>query len=384
VLGQLLGVGQQLCGQFLVAGRGRAALAGAGDGANGHLAILHPHQDFRARSGDGEVAEIEEIHVGAGIGPAQGAVERRGGQGELGFEALAQHHLEDIPGGDVVLGLGYHAEIFVFRRVAGYGDGFEIGQGRRGRQGATQPADGVIYTGLGSLIGLPGGNAWAYIDRSGQVELILERVEDGQQRRPHQRRLGQLQMIWIAVGQHFHVADHLIAQETVDARRLRRQTGRHVDLAVGHQVAQGIERQIGQGLETGLVNLRRAVDRCLAGLDLEDHVGLAADDRIAAARGAVLDGFEQEGVLPALRQLEVGPDRRLEIRHDATPDDLRLSSIVLLGEALIEVVAHRCRVQFGEVRPVDYRPVLRASTCCRACWLMVMRASSRTAVTKSP
>ena len=77
VLGQFLGVAQQLVGQFLVAGRRRAALAGAGDGADRDLALLDLDQDFRARAGDGEVAEIEEVHVGRGVGAAQRAVERR-------------------------------------------------------------------------------------------------------------------------------------------------------------------------------------------------------------------------------------------------------------------------------------------------------------------
>ncbi len=49
VLGQFLGIGEEFCGQLGIAGRRRAALAGAGDGADGDVAILHPHQDFRAR-----------------------------------------------------------------------------------------------------------------------------------------------------------------------------------------------------------------------------------------------------------------------------------------------------------------------------------------------
>src|SRR5690606_10439133 len=103
--------------------------------------------------------------------------------------------------------------------------------------------------------------------------------------------------------------------------------------------------------------LRPPVDAGRTGLHLEDHIGLHADDGIAPPDRSVLHGFEQERVLPALRQLEIGANRRLEVGHDATPYDLRLSSIILLGEALKDVVAHRllsslevgpaCRLQAG-------------------------------------
>ena len=46
VLGALLGVGEQLLAEVLVLGRGRAARAGAGDRADGDLAVAHAHQDL--------------------------------------------------------------------------------------------------------------------------------------------------------------------------------------------------------------------------------------------------------------------------------------------------------------------------------------------------
>ena len=76
VLGALLGVLQQRLRQRLVLGVGGAARRRAGDGADGHLAFAHAHQDLRARADEGEAAEVEMEEERRGVGAAQGAVER--------------------------------------------------------------------------------------------------------------------------------------------------------------------------------------------------------------------------------------------------------------------------------------------------------------------
>ena len=50
VLGQLLGIGQQILGQGFVLGRVLAAPAGPGEGADGYLAGAHANQYLRARA----------------------------------------------------------------------------------------------------------------------------------------------------------------------------------------------------------------------------------------------------------------------------------------------------------------------------------------------
>ena len=65
VLGALLGVGEQLGLERVVLLRRAAARPGAGDRADGDLAVLDPHQDLRARAGDGEAAEVEVVEVRA-------------------------------------------------------------------------------------------------------------------------------------------------------------------------------------------------------------------------------------------------------------------------------------------------------------------------------
>ena len=57
-----------------------------------------PHQNFRARAGDGEAAEIEEVEKRRRVDPPQRAIERERRQRERRLEALRQHHLEDIAG----------------------------------------------------------------------------------------------------------------------------------------------------------------------------------------------------------------------------------------------------------------------------------------------
>ena len=98
VLGALLRIGEQLLLQRLVLVRRRAARPRAGDRADRHRAVAHAHQDLRARAGDREAAEVEEVEERRRIDPAQRAVERERRQRERRLEALRQHHLEDVAG----------------------------------------------------------------------------------------------------------------------------------------------------------------------------------------------------------------------------------------------------------------------------------------------
>ena len=141
-------------------------------------------------------------------------------------------------------------------------------------QGAAEPADGVVDAGLGAFPGLPGGDAVAHIDRRGEVELVLERVEDRQHRRPHQDRVGEAEAVRIGVRQLLH---HAGPCRSRDSRRCRRRSsGRPSGTSIWLSATSarsassggcvtGVE---GVGLEPGV-----AVDAGLAVLDLEDDVG---------------------------------------------------------------------------------------------------------------
>jgi hypothetical protein len=76
VLGALLLVSQQLLGDAAVLVDVGAARARAGDRARRHVAPADRQQRLGACAGDLEVAEVEEVHVGAGIDRPQAAVDR--------------------------------------------------------------------------------------------------------------------------------------------------------------------------------------------------------------------------------------------------------------------------------------------------------------------
>ena len=104
MLGQFLLIGQQvrLVGAVLV-GRG-AARAGAGDGADGHLALADADQDLGGCAHDLKAAHVEEEHEGRRVRAPQAAIQREGRQREVDGPALRGHHLEDVARADVVLG----------------------------------------------------------------------------------------------------------------------------------------------------------------------------------------------------------------------------------------------------------------------------------------
>ena len=74
------------------------------------------------------------------------------------------------------------------------------------------------------------------------------------------------------------------------------------------------------------------VDFRLLFLEAPDHIGPQADDREAPAHAAAFDGFQQEGIGPALRQLHHRRDRGLQIGNKRRPDNLWSPVLVSLGE----------------------------------------------------
>ena len=64
MLGQFLGVGQQVFFQRQILGLVPAARTGAGDRAHGDHAIFQAHQDLGRRPDDIKVVQVEIEHVG--------------------------------------------------------------------------------------------------------------------------------------------------------------------------------------------------------------------------------------------------------------------------------------------------------------------------------
>ncbi len=65
-------------------------------------------------------SKAEKVHIGAGIDGAQGAIDLEAVGLRLDVKALGEDGLEDIAGGDVLLGAGDGGEKFLFGRAVVY------------------------------------------------------------------------------------------------------------------------------------------------------------------------------------------------------------------------------------------------------------------------
>ena len=102
VLGALLLVGEQLLRDPAILLGARAARAGARDRLGADVAPAHRQQRLGARAGDLEVAEVQEVHVGARVDRPQAAVDRERLDRHRGRPALGGHDLEGVAGVDVL------------------------------------------------------------------------------------------------------------------------------------------------------------------------------------------------------------------------------------------------------------------------------------------
>ena len=118
MFGQFLGIGEQAGLVGLILRRIGTARAGAGDRANGHLAIARAHQDFGRGTDQCEIGQVEIIEEGGGVHPAQRAIEVERRQRERRGKALRQHHLKDITGCDIILCRVHHHAIIAPARAA--------------------------------------------------------------------------------------------------------------------------------------------------------------------------------------------------------------------------------------------------------------------------
>src|SRR3984957_41150 len=103
MFGALLRVGQQFSRERVVFRWAFSSRPRAGDWADGALAVAHAHQDLGTRADDLEAAEVEKAEIRGRIDPPQRSIERERRKVEAAREALRQHDLEGVAGGDIVL-----------------------------------------------------------------------------------------------------------------------------------------------------------------------------------------------------------------------------------------------------------------------------------------
>jgi hypothetical protein len=154
---------------------------------------------------------------------------------------VAEHHLEDVACGDVVLGGGdQFDEAGLVHRRGEVGGGDFDGLRRRGQGRAkvalesVQTLDRALVSGLGvqAVVGIGGGD---------QNDLVLHRIEDGDDGRTGQDGVGQVQRIGIGLAQRLQQADHVIAEDAEQPCGHGRQARRQVEARGRHQGAQGTQ-----------------------------------------------------------------------------------------------------------------------------------------------
>ena len=290
MLGAFLGVGEKLRGKRLVFIWIRAARPRPGDGPDGHGAVAHPHQDLRARPSHGEAIEIEVVEEGRRIDAPERAIEREGGKRERRLEALAQHHLEDVAGGDVLLGardllhIGRWRHARLQLRVRGFR--LEVAHMR---QRLVETLDDDVQPVSGSAVGHLGTDARRRPDRRHHGHFVLHRVEDDDQRRTHEDAVRQVKQIRLGRGQMLDQPHRVVAHIAENACGHRRQRRRKRDRQLGKQRPQRLQRRLRRGGEGRRVGLRRTIHLGAGAIGPPDQVRLAADDGIAAAHGAAFD-----------------------------------------------------------------------------------------------
>ncbi len=367
VLGALLRVCQQLFGESIVLGLGRAAPPRAGDRPDRDSVVAQAHQDFGARADDLEVAEIEIAQERRRIDPPQRPVKRERRQRERRLEALRQHDLEDVAGADVLLRLVDHLQILGLARVRGGRRGRQVGDVDLGLdgEGAFKGPHHGLQPLLRPLIGMARTDARHVPDRRDDMDLVAHGVEHHHQRRPRQDRVGDAGAGLLRLGQALHQAHHVVAEIAEHAGRHRRQALGLRNGTLFEQGAQALESRA-RIVEEALAQ-SRAAERGLAVMAAPDQVRLQPDHRIAAAHGAALDRFEQEGRAGrGMAQLQEGGDRRLAIADQHLPQQLRGAGLVSLREVL--ELLERLHRQFC-APPVALRKaaslMLTPSSACR-------------------
>ena len=184
----------------------------------------------------------------------------------------------------------------------------------------------------GAEIGGLGGHPLLRACRGDDGQLVLHGVENDHDAGAHEKGVGRAHRIGLDVRKLLDQPHGVVAQIAEHARRHGRQVLGDVELGGVEQFAQRLERAGLAGLEGVRVLEWALVDFGHVAVRAPQHVGIEADNRIAAAHGAAFDGFEEEGVGPVRGELQHGRDRRFKVCDQLRGDKLGRSSGVALGE----------------------------------------------------
>ena len=315
VLGALLLVAFELLGQAKILFRAAPARAGPRDRMRLDMRPLDADQHFRRRPDEGDATHSDEIHVRRRVDVPERAVNGERIGGDLGFEALREHHLIDLAGGDVLLRRAY----LRFEPLAGVvrahverGRGLAAGD----REIALELALEKLNFRAGELIQ----RLEVVVARDARVgddeDSVLDVIES--QYCLEQHEAGRVR----AVSALPQVAEHRLEprrgaipqiahRPTREARQIRH--GRRPE--IGHQAAERVEEwpvRFGQRAA--------ALDRRAAAPGAQDQKRVLAEERIPADVLSALDAFEQECVVGILGDLQKRRDGSQQIGHQLLAD----------------------------------------------------------------
>ena len=299
-------VGQKLgFGGVVFGGRG-AARAGAGQGEGVQDAVFQLDQGFGARAGHFHVGAGEVEQVGARVDCAQGTVGVEQRAFVAGFQAVGEHHLEDVAFVDVALGCAHH--VAVARLV-------EELVGRRGEAAGlvgghfavleqslhfVEIAQGLTVAGL----------ALAQVGVDDEQDLLLVVVEDDDLVEEHEVDvLEAFGVFGVQAQGGFGILQVVVAEVAHQAAGEGRQAV-HARQAVGvEQLADVVVGAAGVDLQGA--GFQMAVH---AG---EPQLGLVAQEGVAAPFAALpCHAFEQKAVVRHVAKHAQHVDRRVGVAHD--------------------------------------------------------------------
>ena len=209
VLGPLFGISQQIFGQTGVLLGRTSPPSCARNGVNLSNAVFQTHVHLRAGADEPQVAgQIQEEHVGAGVGHAQGPIDGEGiGLGALA-QALAEHDLEDIAGDDVFLGPSHHGLVCILTFIGdptfAIADVREVGRGKGLGQLGHDALD------AGHSVGIRGGDVPFQPGVGQDNKTMLHMVEDDQIIGHEEDRVGEMEIVCGGGGQAFEMADDVV------------------------------------------------------------------------------------------------------------------------------------------------------------------------------
>ncbi len=158
---------------------------------------------------------------------------------------------------------------------------------------------------------------------------MLDRVEDGHQRRAGQNSIGKVQRIGVCGAKRLQQTNHVVTEHPEQTRSHRRQIGGQVELAGRDQGAQRVQSRKGFGGKGVGEDVIAARDVCLTVTAAPHSIGRQGDDGIAAIDRAAFDRLQKAGIGTPVSNLEEGRYGRLHIVDEAADQQLGLTRCTL-------------------------------------------------------